>query len=368
MLKTPFHKYHLDHGAKMVDYAGWDMPVSYGSPIEEVRQTRASGSLFDVSHMGRIKLAGRHARKLLETVCTRYLSDMDDKRCRYALLCNAQGGTIDDVIVYRYDDHWLLVCNAANREKVLAHLHATQAQHDLRAKIDDQTQATAMLAIQGPKVMDVVGRFSKEVPTLKPYAFALKNLMVLKMTISRTGYTGEDGIEIMLGAGMAPMAMKLLLRDESNLATIQPAGLAARDVLRIEAGMPLYGHELTEAIDPLTAGLGFAVTLDKDERDQGLPFIGQAALKAIADEGPRRRRVGLTLDTKRTAREGMAVRAGDREVGRVTSGCLSPTLDRSIAMAYVEADHADPGTDLRVDFGSKPEPAEVVDPVFYKRG
>jgi len=367
MLKTPFHKYHLDHGAKMVDFAGWDMPVSYGSPIEEVNQTRTSGGLFDVSHMGRIKLTGRHARKLLEATCTRRVSDMDDKRCRYSLVCNERGGVIDDVLVYRYEDHWLMVCNASNREKVLAQLDAVQQANELNAKIDDQTKSTAMLAIQGPRVMDVVGKFSKEVPSLKNYAFAVKNLMVLKMTISRTGYTGEDGIEIILGANMASMAVKLLLRDQENVATIKPCGLAARDVLRIEAGMPLYGHELTEDIDPLTAGLKFAVNLDKDEHDNGLPFVGQAALKKIAAEGPKQKRVGLVLDTKRTARQDAKVFKGDTEVGYITSGCTSPTLGQSIAMAYVNTDHAELDGELNVQLGSKTEAAKVVKPVFYKR-
>ncbi|MEM1210272.1 MAG: glycine cleavage system aminomethyltransferase GcvT [Planctomycetota bacterium] len=352
MLKTPFHKYHLDHGGKMVEFAGYEMPISYGSVIEEHHQVRNSGGLFDVSHMGRIKFAGRGARKLLETLCTRYLSDMDDKRCRYSLLCNEQGGTIDDVLVYRYDDHWLMVCNAANKQKVLDHIAAAQQAHEFKAKVEDQTASTAMLAIQGPKVMETVGKFSKEVPSLKKYGFAVKNLMVLKMTISRTGYTGEDGIEIILGANMAAMAVKLLLRDESNIAAIKPCGLGCRDTLRIEAGMPLYGHELAEDIDPLSAGLEFAVTLDKDERDQGLPFIGQDALKKIAAEGPKMKRVGLVLDSPRTARQGMKVYAGDEEIGYVTSGCKSPTLGKSIAMAFVDTENLSHAESMLIDLGS----------------
>ncbi|MEO0587882.1 MAG: glycine cleavage system aminomethyltransferase GcvT [Planctomycetota bacterium] len=368
MLKTPFHKYHLDHGGKMVDFAGWEMPISYGSVIDEHKQVRSSGGLFDVSHMGRLKLTGRHARKLLETVCTRYVSDMEDRRCRYSLLCNEQGGTIDDVLVYRYEDHWLMVCNAANREKVVAHLAAVQAEHEFRCKVEDQTKSTAMLAIQGPKVMDVVGKFSKEVPTLKKYGFAVKNLMVLKMTISRTGYTGEDGIEIMLGASMATMAVKLLLRDESNLATIKPCGLGARDTLRVEAGMPLYGHELSEEIDPLSAGLDFAVTLDKDEREQGMAFVGQAALKQIAADGPKMKRVGLVLDTPRTARQGMKIYGGDAAVGYVTSGCKSPTLEKSIAMGYVDAETAAGGGALSVEVGSGRADGEMTALPFYAVG
>ncbi len=365
MKRTPFYQYAADHGAKFVDFAGWEMPISYGSILEEHAQTRDSGSLFDVSHMGRIKFTGRHARKFLEHVLTRRVSDMKENTCRYALVCNERGGVKDDVLVYRFDDYWQLVVNASNRAKLMDHFAAVKG--DYVVKIDDQTESTAMLAIQGPKVMEVVGKFSKEIPTLKRYAFCVKNLLILKLIVSRTGYTGEDGIEIMLGAGMANMAMKLLLKDAgSEKATIKPAGLGARDTLRLEAGMPLYGHELDEDTDPLAAGLGFAVSLDKDEHPNTPGFIGQEALKAIKAAGPSKKLIGLTFEGKRSPRQGMEVFDGEQQVGVVTSGCLSATLGHPIAMAYVAPEAAGQAT-LAIDLGGSRVEGAVTPLPFYKR-
>ncbi|NJL32309.1 MAG: hypothetical protein HC898_12220 [Phycisphaerales bacterium] len=174
MLKTSFHSFHAEHNARFVDFAGWEMPIMYGSILEEHKQVRASGGLFDVSHMGRLKISGRHARRFLERALTRRISDMAVLTCRYALVCNEQGGVKDDVIVYRFDDHWLLVVNASNRSKIIEHFKAITG--ELLVKIEDQTESTAMVALQGPKVMEMVGKFSKEVPTLKKYAFCIKNL------------------------------------------------------------------------------------------------------------------------------------------------------------------------------------------------
>lgn len=338
----------------------------YGSILEEHRQVRRSGGLFDVSHMGRIVLKGVHARRLLERVLTRRVSDMKESTCRYALMCNAAGGVIDDVIVYRFSDHWLVVCNAANRAAVLQQLEDHRG--DWSVKIDDTTTKTAMVAVQGPRIMELIGQFSSEVPTLSRYGFCEKNLLVLKMTISRTGYTGEDGVEVIMGASMASMAIKLLYRDapEGEDGVLKPAGLGARDTLRIEAGMPLYGHELTAETDPLSAGLAFAVTLDKSDADTEEAFIGQSALRRIDAEGPSLRRVGLLVEGRRTARQGMAVHRGDAVIGHVTSGCLSPSLDRPVAMAYVASAHADPETMLQVDMQGKRVGAEVTTLPFHR--
>jgi aminomethyltransferase len=347
------------------------MPLHYGSILDEHKQCRASGAMFDVSHMGRLEITGRHARKFLETVCTRKVSDMEPKSCRYSLICNEQGGVLDDVIVYRYDSHWLLVVNASNRLKLLEHFKQVVKQHELSVSIDDQTQKTAMIAVQGPKVMEKIGEFSKEIPTLKRYRFAIKNLMILKMTVSRTGYTGEDGVEIMLGATMANMAIKLLLKDvEAPDAVIKPAGLGARDSLRLEAAMPLYGHELDELTDPFAAGLAFAVSLNKHETAEGDPpiprFIGQDALEKIASTGPSKRLIGLKLEGKRTARQGAAVSRESVTIGKVTSGCLSPTLGYPIAMAYAQPDHIVEGDVVDIAVGDTTTPATIVPMPFYK--
>jgi aminomethyltransferase len=254
------------------------------------------------------------------------------------------------VLVYRFDDNeYLMVCNAANRAKLLQHFAAVKG--DMTFRLEDQTESTAMAAIQGPKVMDVIAKLSREVPALKRYRFVEKNLLVLKMIVSRTGYTGEDGVEIILGSAMANLAINMLLKDIGGAEpVVKPIGLGARDTLRLEAGMPLYGHEITEEIDPLAAGLDFAVKLDKgDDDERAGRFIGQDALRLIKSQGPARKLVGLLCEGRRSPRQGMPVRDGTSEVGIVTSGCLSPTLDRPIAMAYVDAAKTALGTRLAID-------------------
>ncbi|MBI1370712.1 MAG: glycine cleavage system aminomethyltransferase GcvT [Planctomycetes bacterium] len=368
MLRTPFYSFHQEHGGKFVDYAGWELPIHYGSILDEHHNVRTAAGIFDVSHMGRVKFSGRHARRFLELILTRRITDMKTNACRYALVCNERGGVLDDIIIYRFDDHWMMVCNAANRLKLLEHFKKHLA--DMSVKIDDVTESTGMVALQGPKVMQMIGKFSSEVPTLKRYSFCTKNLLILKLIISRTGYTGEDGVEVILPAKSTGMAIKLLLRETDGI-KVKPTGLGARDTLRLEAGMPLYGHELSEDIDPLSAGLDFAVTLDKDQTAGDSPeipaFIGQDALKSIKAAGPKRKLVGLKLDGRRTPRQHMPVVLNGQPIGEVTSGCLSPTLDVPIAMAYVDAAHAMMDTKLAVDFGKQQVDATVVPLPFYKR-
>lgn len=368
LLKTPFHAYHLEQGGRMVDFAGWEMPLLFTSILEEHRQVRTSGGFFDVSHMGRLRFSGRHARRFLDRVCTRRVLGMENGQCRYSLVCNEQGGCRDDVLIYAIDDdEFLMVCNASNRAKLLEHFEAQRG--DMVFKMKDETESTAMVAIQGPRVMEVIGRFSREIPTLKRYRFARKNLLVIKLLVSRTGYTGEDGVEVILPAGgLARQALKLMLdADGGESDLLKPAGLGARDTLRMEAGMPLYGHEIEEDVDPLTAGLGFAVSLDKGEGDDRAGrFIGQDALQRIHAEGPARRLVGIRLTGRRSPRQGMKVLHNGEEVGRVTSGCVSPTLEVPIAMALVASAAAEVGTGLEVDLGRETSAGEVVPMPFYK--
>ena len=364
--KTPFHAFHLEHGAKMVPFAGYDMPLHYGSLLEEHRAVRTAAGMFDVSHMGRVRFTGRHARRLLETVCTRKLSDMTPGQCRYSLVCNERGGALDDVIIYRFEDDWMMVCNASNRDKIVAHLHAVAARTDMSVRIDDQTDKTAMIALQGPRVMEMIAQFSKEVPTLKRYRFTVKNLVIVKLIISRTGYTGEDGVEVILPAAMISMALKLFLGKAGD--AIRPCGLGARDTLRTEAGMPLYGHELDEETDPLSASLSFAVSLDKGAEPDGpgAPgFIGQDALQRVASEGPSKKLIGLKLDGKRSPRPGMPILLDGKTVGKVTSGCLSPTLGYPIAMGFVDPVSATRPS-FSIDFGRESAAATSVPLPFYK--
>jgi aminomethyltransferase len=281
---------------------------------------------------------------------------MQPGQCRYSLACNEQGGVHDDIIVYRIDDDdFLIVVNASNREKMLGHFEKVRSAGDLTCKIDDQTLSTAMVALQGPKVMELVGKVSKEIPTLKRYRFAVKNLVVMKIIVSRTGYTGEDGVEVILPNAAVGMGLKVLLKDagmETANGIIKPCGLGARDTLRMEAGMPLYGHELGEEINALSCGVDFAISLEKHTMERGEPFVGQEALLKTRDAGgPARRLVGFALDGKRTARQGMKILSGGAEVGIVSSACLSPTLGFPIGMAFVDKAIAGEGAAIQIDTG-----------------
>lgn len=359
--RTPFYDFHVAAGGKMVDFAGWEMPISYKRGIiEEHKHCRAKGSLFDVSHMGRIQLVGKPVAEFLDKVLTRRVSDQAIGQSRYSLICNEAGGVMDDVIISRDTKNWLLVCNASNREKVLSHLTATRRKLDMDLDISDNTEGTAMVALQGPSAVEKLSSMLPgEVGQLKRYHFTTVSMLIVKFTVFRSGYTGEDGFEIILPAKMAGMAMKMLggkLGDEN--ATIQPAGLGARDTLRLEAGMPLYGHELSESIDPISAGLKWAVDLSKD-------FIGAEALRKIAEQGPARTLVGLELQGSRIGRQGYGVYAGETRAGEITSGTLSPTLGKSIAMAYVDV--AAQSQPLTVDLKTEKVSAKIVPLPFYKR-
>jgi aminomethyltransferase len=364
MLKrTPFYDFHVQAGAKMVDFAGWEMPLLYKGITEEHNHTRNSASIFDVSHMGRLNFTGPDAQKFLSHVLTRNIADQKVGQSRYSLVCNSAGGILDDIIVSRESKTWLIVCNASNREKLLAHFNTMRREGNFDVDLVDNTEATAMVALQGPKVIDKLADvLPVDIRALKRYHFESSSFMgMIKFTVFRSGYTGEDGVEIILPAKMAGMAMKFLGGglDKEN-ATMRPAGLGARDTLRLEAAMPLYGHELSEEFDPISAGLGWAVDLTKD-------FIGAPVLKNIAADGPKRKLVGLEIDGKRIARQGTPVTKDGAPIGVVTSGTLSPTLQKSIALAYIDAPHANIGADLTIDLKGTPLPAKIVKLPFYKR-
>jgi aminomethyltransferase len=361
--RTPFHDFHLSAGGRMVDFAGWEMPLVYRSIVEEHEHTRKSGSVFDVSHMGRLHFSGSDAQAFLSRVATRRLDDMVVGQSRYSLICGQTGGVLDDVIISRDARHWLMVCNASNRLKLIQHFTDLRRQLSMDFDLADQTEATAMLAIQGPKVID---KLSEVLPVdlkgLKRYRFLSGSYMMLvKFTVFRSGYTGEDGVELILPASTASMAIKALAgRFDRPEATLKPAGLGARDTLRLEAGMPLYGHELTEQIDPISAGLGWAVDLSKD-------FIGVEPLRRINEQGPARKLVGLELQGRRIARQGAPVVRGGAVVGVVTSGTLGPTVQKSIAMAYVNAECSTEGCEVEVDLKGQTAAARVVRLPFYVR-
>ncbi len=358
MINSPLHDYHTKLGAKMVEFAGWCMPLMYRGIIEEHNYTRTAGSLFDVSHMGRIHVSGDDAERFLQRICTRDLADMPVGLSRYSHVCREDGGILDDVIVSRFERHFLVVCNGSNREKILAWLNKHASGH--KVTIDDRTMRTGMVAIQGPQAIPVVQKLLElDLSDLKRYHFMNKIFMTFPFTIFRTGYTGEDGVEVILPVELVKLAMPAVAGPGEDR-IIKPAGLGARDSLRLEAGMPLYGHELTEQWDSITARQGWCVHLDKD-------FIGAEVMRRVKKEGPRRRIVGLELEGRRTARQGFEVRAGGETIGKVTSGVLSPTLAKSIAMALVASEYAAEGTALTVDFNGREIGAVVVKLPFYKR-
>lgn len=362
MLKhTSFYDFHVSAGARMVEFAGWEMPIMYRSIVDEHNHTRTSGSIFDVSHMGRLYISGPDAVAFLQHVFTRDVEKMKVGQCRYGLICNEAGGILDDVIVSRDKKQWLMVVNASNRDKINQHFHAVRKDKGWDFDLSDQTESTSMIALQGPKVIAKVAEHLEAVANLKRYEFVTDSFMMLiKYTVSRTGYTGEDGVEVILSNKMAPMAMKMLAgRFDRPEATLKPAGLGARDTLRLEAGMPLYGHELSEQIDPISAGLEWAVSLDK-------AFIGSEALRKIKADGPKQKLVGLELSSRRTARQDMTTSSA-HGAGKITSGCFSPTLQKSIAMAYVPAQDSAVGTTIQVDIKGESTPTTVVPLPFYKR-
>ncbi|MEX0875892.1 MAG: glycine cleavage system aminomethyltransferase GcvT [Phycisphaerales bacterium] len=370
---SPLQKYHQEYNAQMVEYAGWEMPIKYDTSIrDEHIQTRTSGGIFDVSHMGRLSFKGKDAVRLLEHTCSRKIGSMQEGQCRYGLICNEQGGVKDDVIVNRMGEKELLVVvNASNREKIIAHMESVIAARGFDVNMEDRTEKTAMIAIQGPKVMDLIGKVSSEIPQLKRYRFLVKNLMIIKLIVARTGYTGEDGVEVIMPASAVGMALKMLTKEVSQDGAedlLKPCGLGARDTLRLEAGMPLYGHELGEEINALSCGIDFAIALDKSAETEGETFIGQEALIKTRDGGgPDRKLVGIEIGSKRTARQGMDILIDGEKSGVVTSGCASPTLGKSIAMGFVPAGRSEVGTKLAIDAGRSQLDAVIVPMPFYKK-
>ena len=368
--KSPFHAFHTRAGAKMVEYAGWELPLLYNLPgggggiIAEHEHTRRAASIFDVSHMGRLRFTGRDAEAFLQKICTRNLAKATVGQCVYSLVCNPEGAILDDVIVTRFDKHWLMVCNAANRIKLLKWFESQSQELGLSPTIEDETLKTAMVAVQGPKAVGLLDEVLPDpVSEIKRYhAETMRMMMVIQFSVFRSGYTGEDGAELICGLSAANMAGNYLLKSGKEHPILRPAGLGARDTLRMEAAMPLYGHELTESVDPLSAGLGWAVDLTKD-------FIGAESLRTINQAGPTQRLAGLFIEGQRAARQGMVVFQEDKPVGTVTSGAYSPTLKRCIALAYIDVAvlAAAPASPLQVDCRGTPIAAALTPLPFYKR-
>ncbi|MCI0463410.1 MAG: glycine cleavage system aminomethyltransferase GcvT [Gemmataceae bacterium] len=353
--RTALYDWHAAHGARLVDFAGWDMPIQYTTIIDEHQTVRTRAGLFDISHMGRLSFGGLDALALVQHVWTNNAATLKDGQARYGLVCNEQGGIRDDVLVYRWPYGFAMVVNASNREKIVGWLAEHKGARNV--EVTDQTFDTAMVAVQGPKALERCRGLTEADASALGYYFATPTRYRGKAcVVSRTGYTGEDGLEVIVNKSQA-----LELWEDLLARGAKPCGLGARDTLRLEAAMPLYGHELSEEIDPFQAGVGWAVKLDKGD------FLGRAALMRLREDASRPRRVGLELAGKRIAREGAAVKVGGREVGHVTSGTFSPTLSKAVAMAYVAPAHTPVGTECSVDIRGKDEPARVVPLPFYRR-
>jgi len=359
MLKTPLNAFHRQQGARLVEFAGWEMPVVYRSIIDEHVYTRQHGSAFDVSHMGRVEFRGPDAEAFLQRLATRNVAKLKLGQCGYSHLCKPDGGILDDVIISRFEDHFLVVCNAANREKLLGWFD--QQRRGFNVDIKDRTLETAMVAFQGPEIMETMAKVMPvPLDDLKRYHFKTGHIMGLSFFLARSGYTGEDGVEIIVPGNVAAAALEMLLNRAVELGRpIKPAGLGARDTLRLEAAMPLYGHELTEEWDSITAGQAWCVDLNRD-------FIGQPVLKRVADEGPRRQIIGFEVQGPRIARQGYPIFRDSRQAGFVTSGVQAPTVGKNIAMGLLDSAFKDPSTPVEIDIRGTRTPATVVPLPFYK--
>jgi aminomethyltransferase len=360
--RTPLHAAHVALGARMVPYAGYEMPVQYTSIIEEHRTVRGSVGLFDLSHMGELEVTGEEAVAFLRYALVSEPGALSIGQAQYSMLCQEDGGIIDDLICYRLaDDRYWIVCNASNRAAVVEQLTALLAKGDFGATLEDRSDRTGLVAPQGPNAAALLGEITDlDLDAIGNYHAASGTVAGVDCVVARTGYTGEDGFELFCDARRTAAVWDAVM-EAGRRHDLRPAGLGARDTLRLEAGMPLYGNELDRETNPYEVNLGRVVKLDKGE------FVGRAALQAVQQTGPRRKLVGLQMLDNAIPRHGYEVRAGGAPVGHVTSGTLSPTLGSKIAMALVDAAHAGVGNRFEVVVRDRPYAAEQVKLPFYRR-
>ncbi len=358
-LKTPLYEAHVKAGGKIVPFGGYLLPVQYQTGvIKEHTAVRTQAGLFDVSHMGEILCEGKDALANLEQILTNQFANMVDGQARYSPMCNEQGGTVDDLIVYkRCEEHYFIVVNAANKDKD----YQWMLDHQFgEVTFTDVSEQYAQLALQGPKAMEILKKVTDEENIPKKYYHAVFDTQAagIPCIISKTGYTGEDGVELYLDSKDAENMWDALLEAGKEEGLI-PCGLGARDTLRMEAAMPLYGHEMNDEVAPLETGLGFAVKMKKED------FIGKAALEAAGE--PKRKRIGLKVTGRGIIREEQPVFVGEKQVGRTTSGTHCPYLGYPVAMALVDAAYTEPGTKVSVEVRGRMVEAEIVPLPFYKR-
>ncbi|MDK3158756.1 glycine cleavage system aminomethyltransferase GcvT [Kamptonema cortianum] len=354
-LKTPLYDVHVAAGGKMVEFAQYLLPVQYKSVIQESKAVRGAAGMFDVSHMARLTLRGNHVLDFLQQVTTNDVDKLTDGTGQYSMLPNATGGIVDDIIVYRMSQtDYRMVVNAANHAKDLAHL---KEQNRYGVEITDVTTETAMIAVQGPdavKKLAILSDQSDELAAAGMFGVVMSEIAGKKCFCARSGYTGEDGYEVVTQASDAEHVWNALVD-----AGVEPCGLGARDVLRVEAGLPLYGHELREDMSPISAGLGWVVSKTKE-------FLGSDYINRTREEGTPQKLQGIKMASRRLPNPGMKVFVDDQEVGEISSGVFSPLFDCGIGFAFVDAQHGI-GTKCKVDVRGSMEAAEIVSKRFFKR-
>ena len=360
---TPLFEYYKANDVKLIDFGGWEMPIQFSGILSEHEAVRERAGLFDCSHMGEIEISGDKAEDYLNGLLTNDTSVVTIGQAQYNIMCYPDGGAVDDVILFKMDiERYLLVCNASNTDKVFAWM---QENNKSEASISNISDSIGLLALQGPAAIKILKELTDaNLDAIENYHFIADQKVagIPHVLISRTGYTGEDGFELYLAGEQTPLLWEKLLAVGEAYGVL-PCGLGSRDTLRLEAGMPLYGHELSEEITPLAAGLGFAVKTKKAS-----DFIGKASLTAIREDGPKEKIVGFEAIERGIPREGYKVFSSDgAEIGVVTSGTQSPTLKKSIGMALVKSEAAALGTEIQIEIRNKRIQARIVPKPFYKR-
>jgi len=360
-VKTILYDTHNSLSARLIDFGGWQMPVMYSNIVEEHLNVRNKAGLFDLCHMGRLTISGPRHKDFLHRVLSNNVHDLQTGHARYSLICNEAGTVLDDILIYADDDNsTFMVVNAGNREKIVGHLkHEAKGSDTL---IIDQSFEMGMIAIQGPNSVDICNEHcDKDLSELPYYGHVISQIFGVDCRIARTGYTGEDGFEFFMSIDKTVFIWNQFLKV-GQAKGLLPIGLGARDTLRLEAGMPLYGHEIDEQTNPLEAGLTFAVKLKKEP-----VFIGQESLIKTKSTGVKKILVGLELKDKRVPRQGYIVKHGGNEVGVIVSGTASPSLKKNVGHAFVPPELKAAGTEISVVIRGKEFPALVTPKPFYKR-
>jgi len=360
--KTSLHDRHVKAGGRMVPFTGFELPVQYTGIVDEHQAVRTACGIFDVSHMGELEMRGEYAAQVVDYLITNDASKLVDGQALYTCACNEQGTILDDLIVYRAaQDRWLIVCNASNHDKMAAVFRKAAENH---CEFEDRTDETALLALQGPKAFDVLDRAggdAAKLRELKPFHFRDAVVANVRCTVARTGYTGEEGVEIFCAWNDAPALWDQLVELGKPLG-LKPAGLGARDTLRLEARLSLYGNDIDETTNPYEAGLGWTVKLDKPM------FVGKAALEKVKAEPLARKLVGFEVTGRGIARQGYPLRDLEgNQVGVATSGSPGPTIGKNVGLGYLPSALTAIGTKFLVDCRGKNVEAVVVKTPFYKR-